>query len=73
MDESKIAKRIVARMPRQNSSLNSLVSKVSSSIEWGIEDAYIFCVMLLEDVNAHKESVAVHRLLSAFYDDIIEE
>ena len=42
----------------------SLVSNVSKTIEWDIDQAFNFVLDLLEDVNAHAEYKAVMRLLS---------
>ena len=43
-----------------------LVSSTGRALDWSIDDAFAFCVALLEDVNAHKEAAAVDRLLAQF-------
>jgi len=70
-DGSTVSKRAAAakkagfqnQLPRE---FQGLVGSVGRQLQWSIDDAFAFCVALLEDVNAHKEAAAVDRLLSQF-------
>jgi len=48
--------------PEYGRKFRPLVDKVSSMLEWGVDGAMFFCLMLLEDVNAHAEAKQVARV-----------
>lgn len=52
-----------AMLPKE---LNRLPGEIGTKLDWDIYSAYAFCVLLLEDVNAHSEAKAVNELLKKF-------
>ncbi len=49
--------------PQESKTSRNLVSKVSMEIDYNIDEAYAFCVSLLEDVNAHTQARQVNDIL----------
>ena len=43
---------------------NKLVSNTGKVLDWDIHEAELFCVLLLDDVSAHRVSAAVDKLLA---------
>ena len=49
--------------PSSYQKILKLVSKISRELDWNIDDAFVFCINLLEDVNAHKEAKQINDIL----------